>query len=69
MVFGNNVDIVTCNLTSQGNAVVALAYTVEVEEARIEVMQTLGLNVTYALRDLYALSSQRVHAYFLGHNH
>jgi hypothetical protein len=44
MVFGKKVDIVTCNLTSQGNPVVALAYTVEVEGARIEAMQTSDLN-------------------------
>jgi hypothetical protein len=68
-VFGNNVDVVTCNLTSQGRVVVALAYTVGTKGERINVMQTSGLDVTYALRDLYSLSSQRVHAYFLRHNH
>jgi hypothetical protein len=68
-VFGNNVDVVTCSFTSHGSVVVALAYTVDAQGERIQVMQTSSLDVTYALRNLYALSSQRVHAYFLAHNY
>ncbi|KAI9043147.1 uncharacterized protein KD926_004330 [Aspergillus affinis] len=66
VLFGNNVDVVTCNIEGR---VVALAYMVEAEGERIEVMQSSGLDVTYALRALHALSSNRVRAYFIDHNH
>ncbi|CBF76111.1 uncharacterized protein ANIA_05087 [Aspergillus nidulans FGSC A4] len=68
IVFGKDVDVVTCKQGYESRFV-ALAYVVGAEGERIQVMQSSALDVTYALRDLLALSSRRVQAYFADHNH
>jgi hypothetical protein len=52
-----------------GRSVVALAYMIGGEGERIEVMQSSGLDVPYAMRDLFDLSTNRVREYFASHNH
>lgn len=65
-VFRKDVEVLTCQL---GSRTVALAYTVEPDGGRIEVMQSSSLELTYALRDLHHLSSNCVRLYFADHNH
>lgn len=64
-VFRKDVEVLTCQL---GSRTVALAYTVEADGGRIEVMQSSNLELTNALRDLHHLSSNCVRAYFADHS-
>jgi hypothetical protein len=65
-VFRKDVEVLTCQF---GSRTVALAYTVEADGGRTEVMQSSSLELTNALRDLHQLSSNCVRAYFADHNY